>query len=70
MKREYTVIVEQGEGDMLIGTVPAVRGCFTQGKNLAELMENVKEALALCLEEMGEDAEEPPAFLGLYKVAV
>jgi len=66
--REYTVIVEQGECGMLIGTIPAVRGCFTQGKDLAELIENVKEVLTLCLEELGED--EPPVLLGVYKVAV
>jgi predicted RNase H-like HicB family nuclease len=31
-----------------------VRGCFTQGKDLAELIENVKEVLTLCLEELGD----------------
>lgn len=68
--REYTVIVEQGERGMLIGTVQSVQGCFTQGAGLAELMENVKEVLSLCLDELGEEAEEPPAFVGVYKVAV
>ena len=70
MKREYTVIVEQGEDGYLIGTVPCVRGCFTQGKDLDELMENIKEVLALCLEDLGEDAEEPAKFLGVHQVAV
>ena len=70
MKREYTVIVEQGEDGYLIGTVPSVRGCFTQGKDLDELMENIKEVLLLCLEELGEDAEQPLKFLGVHKAAV
>ena len=64
MKREYTVIVEQGEDGYLIGTVPSVRGCFTEGKDLDELTENIKEVLALCLEELGEDAEEPSQIPG------
>lgn len=70
MKREYTVIVEQGDDGYLIGSVPAVRGCFTQGEDLAEFIENIKEVLLLCLEELGEEAGEPPEFLGVYKVAV
>lgn len=70
MKREYTVIVEQGEDGYLIGRVPAVRGCFTQGKDLDDLMENIKEVLALCLEELGEDADDPPKFLGVHQIAV
>jgi predicted RNase H-like HicB family nuclease len=70
VKREYTVIVEQGENGCLIGTVPSVRGCFTQGKDLSDLIENIKEVLLLCMEELGEEAEEPPEFLGVYKVAV
>ena len=70
MKREYTVIVEQGENGYLIGTVPAVRGCFTQGKDLDELMDNIKEVLELCLEELGEVADEPLKFLGVHRIAV
>ena len=70
MSREYTVIVERGESGMLIGTVPSGQGCFTQGKDLAELIENVKEVLALCREEIGADAEEPAPLVGVYRVAV
>ncbi len=47
-----------------------MRGCLTQGKDPTELMENVKEVLSLCLEELGEDADAPAELLGVYKVAV
>jgi predicted RNase H-like HicB family nuclease len=30
--------------------VPSIPGCFTQGKNMKELREMVKEAIELCLE--------------------
>ena len=33
-------------------------------------MENIKEVLVLCLEELGEEAHEPLEFLGVHKVAV
>ena len=56
VKRESTVIVEQGEDGYLIGTVPPVRD---------ELMENIQEVRAPCLEELGEGAREPLEFLGV-----
>lgn len=70
MAREYTVIVEQGEDGLLIGTVPRVHGCYTQGESLDELMVNIRDVLRLCLEELGEDAEPPLEFVGVQKVAV
>ena len=33
-----------------MGTVPALRGCHTQASNMEELLENIKEAILLCLE--------------------
>ena len=64
------VIIEKGQDGYLIGTVPAVRGCFTQGKGIDDLLANVREALELCLEELGEEAEAPPEFLGIHKIVV
>lgn len=69
MKNEFLVIIEKGEDGYYIGTVPELNGCHTQGKNLDELMENIKEAIALCLEV--EDAErETLEFVGIQRIAV
>ena len=70
MKREHTVIIERDEDGYLIGRVPDVRGCFTQGKDLQELMANIREVLELCLEELGDEAEEPLEFVGIQRIAV
>ena len=35
--REYTVVIERGGTGKLIGTVPSVHGCYSQGDNLNEL---------------------------------
>lgn len=70
MKREYTVIIQRGESGMLIGTVPSVRGCFTQGKDMEELLANVRDVLQLCLEELGDEAEAEMEFVGVHQVAV
>lgn len=50
MEREFTVIIEQDEEGYFVATVPELHGCHTQAQSLDELMERVKEAIALCLE--------------------
>ena len=51
--REFTVIIEQDEDGWLVGSVPSLRGCHTQARNMEDLLENVKEAILLCLEVEG-----------------
>jgi predicted RNase H-like HicB family nuclease len=50
MSREFSVIIERDEEGCYIGSVPALPGCHTQARSLDELMERVREAIALCLE--------------------
>ncbi len=58
-KREFFVVIEEGEDGYYIAEVPQLQGCYTQAKSLDELLERVREAIALCLEEdarISEDA--------------
>ena len=48
--REFTVIIEQDEDGWLVGSVPTLRGCHTQARNMEDLLENIKEAIQICLE--------------------
>jgi predicted RNase H-like HicB family nuclease len=52
-KRKFTVVIEQDEDGYYVATVPALRGCHTQAKNLDTLMRRVREVVELCLEEQG-----------------
>jgi predicted RNase H-like HicB family nuclease len=52
-KYSFPVVVERDEDGLYIGTVPALKGCHTQARSLAELDERLKEAVKLCL-EVGE----------------
>ncbi len=47
----FTVVIEKGEDGYFIGSVPAIPKCHTQGKTVAQVMERIKEVIALCLEE-------------------
>jgi predicted RNase H-like HicB family nuclease len=48
--RDYTVVVEQDEDGFYVGEVVELPGCHTQAKTVEELMERMKEAVALYLE--------------------
>jgi predicted RNase H-like HicB family nuclease len=70
MEREFTVIIEQDEEEYFVATVPELHGCHTQARSLDELMERVKEAIALCLEVQAEEEIPPTRFVGVQRVAV
>ncbi|MEP7367712.1 MAG: type II toxin-antitoxin system HicB family antitoxin [Acidobacteriota bacterium] len=71
MAREFTVLVEAGDDGYLVGSVPELPGCFSQGKDLGELLERMKEAIELVLEHMGEEGiPVEPRAVSLHKVAV
>ena len=66
----YTVLIEQDEDGIYIAKVPDIPGCYTQGKNVEQAMERVKEAIQVCLE--AEELEDilPLKFIGIQQVEV
>jgi len=69
MTRVFDVVVERDEEGIYVGSVPALHGCHTQARSLDELMERVKEAISLCLEVEGTEAENLD-FVGVQRVSV
>lgn len=55
-----TVILERDEDGYFVASVPALPGCFTQGKTLEEVMDNIKEAIELYIKDLKEHGEEVP----------
>ncbi len=70
MQRQFTVVVERGQSGILVGHVPGLHGAHSQGANLDELMENMKEVIELCVEESGDEAEPEFEFVGVHRLAV
>ena len=68
--REFTVIIERDEDGWLVGSVPALRGCHTQARDMEELLENIREAILLCLEDEEDKDVESLALVGVHRVAV
>ena len=69
MKREFYVLIEQDEDGFFVGEVPQLRGCYSQGRTMDELLQNIREVIELCLEEQ-PSAGQWPEFVGLQKVLV
>ena len=58
--RHYTVIIEKEEEGGYHAFCPALRGCHTQGDTLDETLANVREAVALYVEELKASGEVVP----------
>lgn len=69
MHREFNVVIERDSEGYYVASVPALRGCHTQARSLDELMERIREAIELCLEVEGQDAE-PLDFVGVQRITV
>lgn len=52
----FKAILEQDEEGYFVASVPAIPGCHSQGKTYEEALENVKEAIKLCLDVAKSDA--------------
>jgi len=51
----FQVIIEQDEDGLYVADVPALAGCHTQGATYEEAIENIREVIAMCVQEMRED---------------
>lgn len=66
--REFFVVIERDEDGFFVGEVPQLRACYSQGRTLDELLLNMREAIALCLED--DDLGQLPEFIGVQKITV
>ena len=70
MTRQFTVVIERDEDEFLVGHVPSLKGCHSQARSMDELLERMKEAIQLCLEVQGEEANEPLELVGIQSITV
>ncbi len=68
MKRDFTVVVEQGEDGYLIAEVVELPGCRTQAKSYDELLKRAREAIKLYLSAKRSGSK--TKFVGLQRIAV
>ncbi len=69
--KTFTAYVEwDPDTQLYVGVVPGVPAAHTQGATLDELQQNLKEVLALCLEEYQGSLEDLPRFVGIRQIEV
>ncbi len=70
--QEFLVVIEKDEDGCYIGEVPQLKACYSQGETIDELIENIKEVIEMCLEELEENNNliNINEFIGVQKVRV
>jgi predicted RNase H-like HicB family nuclease len=68
-QRDFYVVIEKDEEGFFVGEVPQLKACYAQGRTLDELIANMREAIALSLEDEPA-AGAPVEFVGVQKVTV
>lgn len=66
--RTYTIVVEPEETGGYLVTVPALPGCFTQGRTLDECRERAAEAIEVHIAGLQADGEPIPEEVGTPKL--
>jgi len=67
-RKKFTVVIERDEDGYYVATVPVLRGCHTQAKNLDTLMKRVREVVELCLED--DEASPSLELVGIQQISI
>ncbi len=55
--KSFPVVLEPDEDGGYVVSCPVILGCYSQGDSLREALENIKDAIELCLEVYRERGE-------------
>ena len=58
---KFQVVIEKDESGYYVAEVPALPGCFSQGKTAEEAKKNIKEAIEGWLEVVNDKAKKGKA---------
>lgn len=66
----YAVVIHEEPEGGFWAEVPALPGCYSQGESIAELMDNVREAITGVLAVMKDQGSRPESNIQILDVAV
>jgi len=52
---QLQVVIEVDEDGKYVAWCPALQGCYTQGDTFEEAMDNIRDVIEMCLEELREE---------------
>lgn len=66
----YRVSIEKGEDFGYVAHCPAIPGCHSQGDTIEEVIENIKDAIKVCLEALDKDLVTQTKELACFEVTI
>ena len=72
-KHVFPVLIEQDEAGWYVAECPTLKACYTQGKTYEEAMENIRDVIALCLDNLraaGKPVPHQPEIISVRRVEV
>jgi len=57
---DFKILLEPDETGGYVVSCPSLEGCYSQGETVEEALENIKEAILLCLEDLEAEGKEIP----------
>lgn len=70
MQKHFPIIIEQDEDNVFIVSCPVLKGCHSYGDTLPEAMENITEAILLCLEDEQPQQIQQNHFIGVRDLEI
>jgi predicted RNase H-like HicB family nuclease len=67
---ELPVILTPGEDGYVVAECPVIPGCISQGKTREKALENIREAIELCLENRIKEGWDLPADYEVVRLSV
>jgi predicted RNase H-like HicB family nuclease len=67
-RQEFYVVIERDEDGLYVGEVPQLRACYSQGHTIDELLSNMREVIALCLEDEEQNIDSLTEFVGVQRI--
>ena len=65
MKKNFPIIIEQDRDGVYIVNCPVLTGCRSYGETIQDAIDNIKEAIELCLLDESQETDETLTFIGL-----
>lgn len=66
-KKHYPILIEQDEDGIYIVDCPVFQGCRSYGVTIEEAMNNISEAILVCIED---ESEENIQFIGVRDIEI
>ena len=70
MKKHFPIIIEQDQDGIFIVNCPILKGCRSYGETLDIALNNISEAIKVCIDEAEPDDTDTTMFIGIRDLEI